>query len=106
MVCTNQTFQLPSKCGFPNPRQDFDNVSDPAFDIDDVYIEPADPDLYATKTLCLGETWTISMINQVCNHPNIVAKIPRLHYNPLYDDQALVPVEVSYIFAISLGNEP
>ena len=48
---TDQTILPPSIFEFLNPRQDFDSVSDPAFDIDDVYMELTDLDVDATPDI-------------------------------------------------------
>ena len=59
---TDQTIIHPSEFEYLNPRQDCDSVPDPAFNIDDVYMEPTDRDVDATQDIVPRGTWMISMV--------------------------------------------
>ena len=59
---TDQTNSPPSKFDSLNPRQNFDSVLDPDFEIDDVYMESTDLDVDPTRDIVPRGTWVMSMV--------------------------------------------
>ena len=104
---TDQVILPPSEFGSITPRQDFEPVPDPAFDIDDVYMEPTELDVDTTRDIVprrgLNYDTDFSMVQsyQFGGH-NAPLTLPPTNY----EDQALVPVRTTTIHGTSRSEEP